>query len=73
MTPGPGLSSLQEAVAVLRGFFPQIQRAQPAASTAVHEGCSQAPEPWRQAAAEAAGFRNTCTLSRQTSLAKTGL
>lgn len=71
--PRPGLSSLQEAVAVLRGFFPQIQRAQPAASTAVHEGCSQAPEPWRQAAAEAAGFRNTCTLSRQTSLAKTGL
>lgn len=61
---------------MLRGFFPQIQRAQPAASTAVHEGCSQAPEPWRQAAAEAAGFRNTCTpctLSRQTSLAKTGL
>lgn len=73
VTPGPGLSSLQEAVAVLRGFFSQIQRAQPAASTAVHEGCSQAPEPWRQAVAEAPGFRNTCTLSRQTSLAKTGL
>lgn len=54
------------------GFLPAHPMCPVLCGTAVHQGCSQAPQPWRQAA-EAPGFRNTCILSRQTSLVETGL